>query len=99
MILCIAGLILVLNESKSKPGTIGQREPLPGFGYCSLKQVKPCVLSFHLDSSGGMVINILTNSLQDFYIKVRYEEGERTYACTRARKYSANVSCKGEALP
>src|SRR5512136_1760098 len=98
MLLCIAGLIIVLNGMKDRPGSIGHREPLPGFGYCSSKQVKPCVLDINLDPNGDMVINVLTDSLQDFYIKIKHEAAERTYECKRARKYSANVVCTGAAM-
>ncbi len=99
MILCIAGFILVLNKLKAGPGSVGQRDPLPAFGYCDSKQARPCVLSFNLDKDGNMVINVLTNSLQNFYIKIRHETGERIYECERAGEYSVRVACTGEAMP
>ncbi len=99
MILCIFGLFIVLNELKAKPGRIGYHDPLPDFGYCNSQQLRPCVLSFNLDPDGEMIINILTDSLKGFYIKIIHEEAESMYACTRARQYSANVACRGEAMP
>lgn len=99
LILCIAGSITAWNERKPKPGSVGYHEPLPGFGYCSSLQTKPCILSFNLDEDGGMLINILTDSLRDFYIKISDEESERTYECKRVREYSTHVICTGETLP
>ncbi|HMB23404.1 MAG TPA: hypothetical protein VKP08_11260 [Anaerolineales bacterium] len=99
LILCIAGSVRAWNERQPKPGVMGHHEPLPGFGYCSSLRTKPCILAFNLNKDGGMLINVLTDSLQDFSIQVRDEEGERTYECKRVREYSANVTCTGETLP
>ena len=100
LILCISGAILAWNEWQGEPGSVGTHEPLPGFGYCSSRPIRPCILSFHSNRSGDMVINLLANgSSPDFYIKIRHAEGESIYECKRARKYSINVSCTGEKMP
>ncbi len=98
MILCTYGSVTTLNKSKER-GSVGQREPLPDFGYCSSKEIKPCVSSFDLDPGGSMVISVLTNSPENFYIKIKQAENELIYECTRAKEYSIQVSCQGEALP
>ncbi len=93
------GSRIAWNEWKGKAGSVGQRAPLPAFGYCSSRQSMPCVLSFNLDQDGDMTINVLTDSLQDFYIKTRYEEDERIYECQRVSQYSTHVMCSGKAMP
>ncbi|HEX2997750.1 MAG TPA: hypothetical protein VHP14_23205 [Anaerolineales bacterium] len=99
LILCIAGSIRAWNERQPKPGVVGHHEPLPGFGYCNSLQTKPCILSFNLNKDGGMIINVLTDSLQDFYINIKDEEGDRIYECKRVREYSTHVTCTGDTLP
>ncbi|MBN2116858.1 MAG: hypothetical protein JW730_09815 [Anaerolineales bacterium] len=100
LILCISGTTLAWKEWKGEPGSVGTHEPLPGFGYCSSRPSRPCILSFRSNWSGDMVINLLVNgSSPDFHIKIRHAEGEYIYECKRARKYSINVSCTGETLP
>lgn len=99
ILLCVAGWLLIQNAWKAGQGHVESREPLPAFGYCSSVQVRPCVLSFNLSADGGMLINVLTRSSQDVYIKIRHETDEYLYECTRARRNSAFVSCTGKALP
>jgi hypothetical protein len=100
LLLGISGSIIAWNRWQGEPGSVGQREPLPGLGYCSSRQTRPCILSFHLDAEGGLLINVLVEaSSPDFYMKVREKEGEQAYDCKRARKYSISVTCTGEILP
>jgi hypothetical protein len=100
ILLCLAGSVLAWKQWQGEPGQVGQREPLPGFGYCSSRQTRPCILAFNLDAKGSMLINVLVEaSSPDFYMKVRYPEGEQTYECKRARKYSIHVTCTGELMP
>ncbi len=100
IILCAYGSTMAWREWRNRQqGGLGQREPLPSFGYCNLRQARPCILSFNLDADGDMVIQILTDSLEDFYIKIKYEEGEHMYVCQRATQYSRNVACTGAAVP
>ena len=100
IILCIAGSILALNEWESRQGIVAQREPLPGFGYCSASQSRPCILSFNSNPDGTMAINILAKGYsEDFYVKIRHAEDEHIYTCKKDEKYSIHVSCTGEALP
>lgn len=99
-ILCISGVMLAWNKWKGERGSIGQREVLPGIGYCSPRKIMPCILSFDLDSNGGMVVNVLVDvSTEDFYIKIRHKTGELLYECTRATEYSSHVTCTGKAAP
>jgi hypothetical protein len=99
-ILFLSISIIVLNEWKSRQGQVDHREPLPGFSYCSSKQIRPCILSFNLNPGGGMLINILANgSAPDFHVKIRHEERDYVYECTKAERYSIHVSCTGASLP
>ncbi len=100
MILFISGLMVVLNGLRSKPGSVGHREPLPAFGYCSSSRVRPCILSVALNPDGSMSINILVKrSSQNFYIKIRDETNQYIYECKRVPRGSIYVTCRGEAIP
>jgi hypothetical protein len=96
IILVISGSALLRNWNSSRAGT-GKREPLAGLGYCSSTQVKPCILSFGLQPDGNMLVDILTDrSTPDFYLKIKSDRGETTYACQKARENSTLVSCTGQ---
>lgn len=91
---------MIWNEWKGKQGNVEHREPLPGFGYCSSSQVRPCVLSFNLNLDGTMLINILAKGYsEDFYVKIKQDGDEHVYTCKKAEEYSTSVSCTGEAMP
>jgi hypothetical protein len=99
MLVCISGSIAALRQWKSRQGPVDQREPLPGIGYCSSRQIKPCVLSFNLNPEGHMVINLLVNgSLQNFHVQIRHEDEERLYECEKSGRYSNSATCTGEAV-
>ena len=98
--LVIFGVILLLRQWNSGQAQVGQREPLPGLHYCNPNQVRPCILSFQLDASGRMAINILTNtSSEEFYLKIRLEDREHIYPCEKVQGFSSRVTCLGEKLP
>ena len=101
LILCISGSVMAFKQWQAKPaGSMGQRDPLPAFGYCSSRPSRPCIMSFNLDPEGGMLINILTDNLSDdFYMKIRNKAGEQIYECRRTGKYSRRVVCTGDILP
>jgi len=91
----------LFNSWSSRRGHVNQRTPLLGLGYCSTKQITPCILSFNLDSQGNMLINLQTESSSppNFYLKVRRAEGESLYECQRMKGFSNSVACIGKALP
>ena len=99
-ILMISGSILLLREWKSRQAQVDHRTLIPSLAYCSSKQVRPCILSFTLDSDRNMVINILTSSSSPpgFYIKIRHEAGETLYKCRKVKGFSTSVACTGDAL-
>ena len=100
IVLGIFGSNLVRNEWESRQGQIGQREPLPGLGYCSSKQIRPCILSIDLSLDGGMSIDILVHgSSPDFYLKIARNDSEHVYECKKAKSYSITVHCTGDILP
>jgi len=93
--------VSLFSNWNSRRGHVNQRTPLLSLGYCSTKQVKPCILSFTLDSDGSMSINIQIDSSSppDFYLKVRQDEGESIYKCQKVKGFSTSVACIGKALP
>jgi hypothetical protein len=101
MILCVlVGSNIVRNEWESRQGQVGHREPLPGLGYCSSRQLRPCILSINLNPDGGMLITILVHgSSPDFYVKIKRETSEHIYACTREKSYSIHMYCTGDIMP
>lgn len=100
VLLCVAGSRMALNEWKGRQGRVGHREPLPGLGYCSSKQIRPCILSFNLNPNGGMLITILVHgSAEDFYVKIEHQGSEYIYKCKKNSQYSNHVSCTGETMP
>jgi len=101
MFLIISGSIILFGQWRDRQDQVYHRTPLPSLKYCSLKQVRPCILSFNLDPGGTMVINLLTHnsSPPDFYIKVRQHAGETLYTCRKVRGFPTSVSCTGAALP
>ena len=101
LILVISGSVILIREWKSGQAQVGHRSPLPGLGYCSSKQITPCILSFNLDSHGNMVINMLTDgrSAPNFYLKIQQDGGENIYKCQKVKGFSTSVACVGESMP
>jgi len=101
MILSISGSVVLLREWNRRQAYVSQRTPLLSLDYCSSRQVKPCVLSFNLDSDGNMLINIraASSAPPNFYIKVRQEEEESIYKCQRVKGTSTGVACSGRVMP
>ncbi len=100
MVLFITGLILVLNEMRARPGSIGGREPLPEFNYCNSKLIRPCLLAANSKPNGTAVISVLVNPhLRNFYIKVGDEENEYIYTCEKGERKSIYAFCTGKTMP
>jgi hypothetical protein len=98
LILVIIASITPFRAWNNGQAQIGQREPLPSLRYCSLDQLRPCVLSFSLNPQGNMVVNILANS-PDFYLKIKQAERETIYKCQNVEGFSTNLACTGEKMP
>jgi hypothetical protein len=101
LILIIAGLTLLSRELRSGQAQVNQREPVQKLGYCDSRQIAPCIISFSRDSTGKMLINILTRgaSFPDFYLKIKHTQGESIYPCTEVEKFATSVYCAGKVLP
>ena len=101
LILIIAALVLLSRELRTRQTQVNQREPLQRLGYCDARQVAPCIVSFSRDSSGKMLVNILTDgsSFPDFYLKIKHSQGESIYPCTKVKRFSTSVYCAGKILP
>jgi len=100
----LAALILLLfygliQGRKGEPRA-GQRSPLTELAYCNSDNVRPCFVSFSLDSDGNMLVNLLTpgTSFPAFYLQIVHEKGESIYECQNVEKFSANVYCIGDEM-
>jgi hypothetical protein len=100
IILVISGLLL-LKERQSRQSSVDQRFPLQRLAYCSSDQVRPCIVSFSLDSNGKMLVSFLTDGAfyPDFYLKIKQDENEHIYSCQKVNKFATSVYCTGAALP
>lgn len=96
ILLLVCGLIQGRNEQPRA----GQRSPLTELTYCNPDNVRPCIVSFSLDSDGNMLVNILTPgaSFPAFYLKIVHEKGESIYECQKVKKFPANIYCTGEEM-
>jgi hypothetical protein len=100
MIFIILVSVILLKQWNSRQAVTGQREPLQGLSYCSSAQLRPCILSFRLDATDSLVINLLTErQATNVYLKVRQNERETIYTCQKAEGFSTNLACTGEKLP
>ena len=98
--LVISGSIILLRQWNNRQAETGQREPLQGLSYCSSNQFRPCVLSFSLDATGKMIINLLTDRrAANVFLKVRQGKREIIYECEKVEGFSTNLACTGEKLP
>ena len=96
IILVVYGLF----QRQTEPPRASQRAPLSELGYCSSEDIRPCVVSFSLDSDGNMLVNILTpeDSFPAFYLKIIHEAGESIYECQKVKKFPETVYCIGEEM-
>ena len=101
----IAVLLIILlgygliQRQKGEPQA-NQRSPLAKLAYCSSENVRPCIVSFSLDSAGNMLVNILTSGTDfpAFYLKIIHEAGESIYECQKVKNFPANLYCTGEEM-
>lgn len=99
LLLLVPGSILLRNEWQNRQAGVYQREPVPGFGYCTAEEIAPCILSFSRDAEGKMLVNILTDrSLPNFYLKIKHSQGQNVYPCHKVEGFSTSVYCTGKAL-
>jgi hypothetical protein len=101
LILIFVGVILLSQELRSRQAEVSQREPVPALSYCDSEQNTPCIVSFSLDTSGTMLVNVLTegSAFPAFYLKISHMQGESIYPCQAVAGFSTSVYCTGKALP
>lgn len=77
-----------------------QRAPIAGLGYCDSNDVRPCIVSFSLDSDGNMLVNVLVpgTSFPKFYLKIAHAKGESMYECKKVEGFPANFYCIGQEM-
>jgi hypothetical protein len=97
IILIVYGLV----QWRGEQPRASQRSPLLEVAYCSSEEVRPCIVSFSLDSDGNMLVNILTpeTSFPAFYLKIVHKDGESLYECQKVKNFPENVYCIGETMP
>jgi hypothetical protein len=98
VLLIVSALVLARNN---KQASVERRFPLQALGYCTSNEVKPCVVSFSLDSKGNMLVNFLTDGAfyPDFYLKIKTDEKDYLYVCQKVSKVATSVYCTGRNLP
>lgn len=76
------------------------RSPVSKLAYCSSSDIKPCIVSFSLDSDRNMLVNVLTPgpSFPAFHLKIRQGKGEGLYECQKVERFPANVYCIGDEM-
>ena len=85
----------LIQRQKEEPQA-RQRSPLTELAYCSSEEIRPCIVSFSLDSAGNMLVNILTRiDFPAFYLKIIHEIGESAYECQEVEGFPANRYCIG----
>lgn len=89
-----------LIQSQRDEPQASQRSPLADLAYCSAEDIRPCIVSFSLDSAGNMLVNILTPGIDfpAFYLKIIHEAGENVYECQEVENFPANRYCKGQEI-
>lgn len=100
----LVALILLLTygliQGRKGQPRAGQKSPLIELSYCNSDNVRPCIVSFSLDSDGNMLVNILAPgpSFPAFYLKIVHEKGESLYECQKVENFPSNVYCTGETM-
>jgi len=93
-------LLYALIQGRNGQPRAGQKSPLAELAYCNSDNVRPCIVSFSLDSDVKMLVNILTpgSSFPAFYLQIVHERGESIYECQKVGKLPANIYCTGEEM-
>jgi hypothetical protein len=101
LILLVISGFLIFKERQSQQAYVDRRYPLQRLAYCSSDQVRPCIVSFSLDSDGKMLVNFLTTGAfyPDFYLKIKQGNEEHIYVCQKVNKFATSVYCTGAAMP
>jgi hypothetical protein len=104
VIIAVVLIILIvygLTQWRREPPHASQRSPLAEIAYCSPEEVRPCIVSFSLDSDGNMLVNLLSpeTSFPAFYLKIVDKDGESPYECQKVKNFPENVYCIGETMP
>lgn len=89
-----------LPRSTSHQPQANQRTLVTKLGYCGPEDVKPCIVSFNLDSNGDMLVNILvpTSTFPNFYLTISRETAEYRYTCKKAKGSPTSLICSGQEL-
>lgn len=103
VLLIVLGVLAWRNlfAGSRSPAETGTNVPVLELTYCNGNQVKPCVVSFSVDSDGNMLINLLLPDVPfpDFYLKIAQANGDILYKCLRVKDSPNNAYCTGEKLP
>lgn len=99
-ILNMAGIGNLLLREMNKPAPASKRVLVTELSYCGANDIKPCIVSFRLDTDNNMLVNILTpdSSYPDFYLKINNAYEENLYQCRRAKDVPFQVECIGREM-
>ena len=100
-LLLIAGLVSLLRRSKAGHPQAGQRILVSDLTYCNANDLRPCIVSFSLDTGDNtLLVNILipAGSYPDFYLTISNANEEHTYECQPVDEFPTNFYCTGKEM-
>ena len=91
-IIALIGIFRLLNNRQAS----NPRSHIVPLGYCTASDIKPCIVSFSVDSDNQMLVNILIPAgYSDFYLTISSDNGENKYECEKLQDFPNNVTCTG----
>jgi len=99
-ILNMAGIGNLLFREMNKPSPASKRVLVTELTYCNSNDIKPCIVSFRLDTDNNMLVDILTldSAYPDFYLKINNAYEENLYRCQPEEDAPLNVDCIGREM-
>lgn len=91
-IIALVGIFRFLSNRQAG----NARSHIVPLGYCTASDIKPCIVSFSVDSDNQMLVNILIPAgYSDFYLTISSDSAENKYECERLPDFPNNVTCTG----
>lgn len=101
LVLVVVGSLFLFDNFSSDETMPGLNVPVSSLAYCTDEQVKPCVVSFSIDISNQMLVNLLLPDLSypQFLLRIMRDERTISYECQRIATAQNNAYCIGENIP
>jgi len=96
VVLVIAGVVYLLSRFKTQPQA-QQRALISELVYCNSHDLRPCIVSFSVDTDGNMLVNLLipASNYPDFYLTISDGDVVSRYECQQVDDFPTNVYCIG----